>query len=548
MTAMDGDNAATPLEVATRAPPNAALGGLGALRSSVVKIFVRSVGNNFTSPWNKRPQRSSTGSGLCIDCQKRYVLTNAHVVASAVSVRVRRHGDAIRYLATVLCVSPQCDLALLEVRAEEFWSGVTAIELTDAVPPLDSDVLTIGYPMGGDNISVTRGVVSRVDLMDYTFSPVAGERLPVIQVDAAINPGNSGGPVLDAEGRAIGVAFAGLGSGENIGYVIPGFIALFFLRSYAVHGLFVGLCSLGIRVQSTQGTALRQFHQLDGQAVGGGNAGDGGVLVVAVAPLSPAAKAGLRAGDVLLSVDGVQIGEDSSVPFREDQSGERIGFDFLVTRKTAGEKISVGVRASRERAGNGLEAAVTQTLSLQATPIEKLVPRTEGVDAQPSYLVVGGLVFVPLTLPWLEQRFQRMGEAPPELLQKLEEFKQSEDEEVVVLAKVLSAEVNYGFEDFSCLQLAEFGSYASRGGAGAPEDSGSMVKVRSLRHLRELVQAATRSGYLRFRLASDLEVVLNAAECEAARDEILRQHAIPRDCSDDLLAPSGRQLAGSSRL
>lgn len=509
-------------------------GSMEALRSSVVKIFVRSVGDNFASPWKKQPQQSSTGSGLCIDRGARRVLTNAHVVSDAVSVRVRKHGDSVQYPAVVLCTSSQCDLALLEVRSDSFWEAVATIELNEEIPALDSDVLTIGYPMGGDNISVTRGVVSRVDLMDYTFSPVGGERLPVIQVDAAINSGNSGGPVLDAQGRAIGVAFAGLRSGENIGYVIPGSVALFFLRGYAAAGRFEGLCSLGTRVQSTQSAAMRRFFGLDGVS--------SGVLITAVAPLSPAEAAGVREGDVLISVDGVAIAEDATVPFRADGTGERIGFDFLVSRKAIGENIKVVIlRGSGSGDEGGSDAKERlHTLDLRAAPIRKLVPRIKGIDAQPSYLVVGGLVFVTLTLPWLQQRFSR-SDAPPQLLQKLEDFREFEGEEVVVLAKVLAAEVNYGFDDFSCLQLLEFGAYT--GGNAA-----DMVKIRSLRHLRDLVTVATRANvlqscgggrrgaFMRFRLAGKLEVVLATAECEAAREEILRQHAIPRECSEDLLS------------
>merc|ERR1712232_7993 len=303
-----------------------------------------------------------------------------------------------------------------------FWEGVSEITLTEEVPALDSDVQTIGYPMGGDNISVTRGVVSRVDLLDYTFSPIGGARLPVIQVDAAINPGNSGGPVLDPSGRAVGVAFARMqGSAKNIGYVIPGAVALFFVRTYEATGSFVGLCSLGIRTQTLQGSAIRRLHGL--------KSGGGGVLVANVAPLSQAAAAGLRIGDVLLSVDGVPLEEDASIPFRD---GERIGFDFLVTRKAAGEALALCISRVCENTGSSSSDTFVDpsshviTLESKAAPLPPLV---RNVDAQPSYLVVGGLVFVPLSLPWIEQRFQRLSDAPPDLLTRIDEFKQYEDEE-----------------------------------------------------------------------------------------------------------------------
>lgn len=508
------------------------------LHTSVVKIFTRSVHKNFASPWKSGAQRSSTGSGLCIDCVSRRVLTNAHVVASAVSVRVRKHGDSVRYSAKVLCTSPQCDLALLEVTTAAFWEGVSTISLTEAFPSLDSDVLTIGYPQGGDNISVTRGVVSRIDLMDYTFSPFGGERLPVIQVDAAINPGNSGGPVIGAGGQAVGVAFAGLSSSNNIGYVIPGAVALFFLRGFASTGGFTGLCSLGVRVQPMQSPALRRWHGCDKPGRGGG------VLITSVAPHSPSALAGLLGGDVLLSIDGVPISEDGTVHFGDEGAAGRIGFDYLSTRKVSGELFSVEV-ASGSGEKEGSEDG-RRVLQLQAAPVQKLVPRIDGVDANPSYLIVGGLVMVPFSFPWLAQRFPRsVLEAPPELVNKLTDFKDNPDEEVVILDKVLAADVNYGYEDLACMQVLEFGS----GVRGVAEET-PLVKVRSLVHLRDMVDAAREtSGFLRFKLSTGLDVVLDATECRTSRNEILEQYAVPSEWYQSPLVAGGVPVLGaSSRL
>ncbi|CAE6961643.1 DEGP9 [Symbiodinium sp. CCMP2592] len=360
--------------MALRAP--GALAEPGDLRKSVVKVFVRSAHANWTSPWQTQSQTSSTGSGFCIDASRQQVLTNAHVVSHAVVVRVRRYGQAVSYPASVLCSSPQCDLAVLEVTDSGFWEGLGAIELSEEIPPLDADVLTVGYPMGGENICVTRGVVSRIDLMDYTFSPIGGERQLVIQVDAAINPGNSGGPVLDAQGRAVGVAFAGLRASANIGYVIPGAVVHFFLRSLrgTPVGLAKGLCSLGVRLQHAKSPALRRLRGLE-------EARGDGVLVTDVAPQSPAADAGIQVGDVLLAVDGVPVAEDGTVPLRDM---ERIGFEFLITRKVVGEtmrlqllRAACGDKEDRKAVAVAAVAARVE-LELQADYVEKLVPRRDG--------------------------------------------------------------------------------------------------------------------------------------------------------------------------
>ncbi|CAE7252436.1 DEGP2 [Symbiodinium natans] len=459
--------------------------------------------------------------GFCIDASRRQVLTNAHVVSHAVVVRVRRYGDAVSYPASVLCSSPQCDLAVLEVKDSGFWEGLGAIELSEEIPPLDADILTVGYPMGGENICVTRGVVSRIDLMDYTFSPIGGERQLVIQVDAAINPGNSGGPVLDTHGRAVGVAFAGLRASANIGYVIPGTVVHFFLRSLrgTPVGLAKGLCALGVRLQHTKSPALRRLHGLEASE------GDG-VLVTDVAPLSPAADGGIVAGDVLLAVDDVPVAEDGTVPFRDM---ERIGFEFLVTRKVVGETIRVQLRRAGDSDQDSHRRAVPAELKLQADYVEKLVPRRDGGDAQPSYLILGGLVFVRLTLPWMLSRFREVRKAPPELQAKLWEHKTSPDQEVVVLAKVLAAEVNYGYEDFQCLELLSFGS--------SSEPSQTATNLKQLYDFTRLALGAVeaeRPAFLRFEFNS-AEVVLDVAQCGRSGADILRQHGIARECSEDLL-------------
>ncbi|CAK9058476.1 unnamed protein product [Durusdinium trenchii] len=425
---------------------------LSAVRRCVVKVFVRSSQPNWTSPWQRRPQRAGSGSGFCINASRRQILTNAHVVGDAVTVRVRRYGHAARYPAKVLCISPQVDLALLEVPAEAFWEAppaLSSVELSEEVPELDSDVLTVGYPLGGENICVTRGVVSRIDLMDYTFSPVGGERQLVMQVDAAINPGNSGGPVLDASGKAVGVAFAKLQSSANIGYVIPGSVVRYFLRGVARCRSPV-LCALGVRLQPARSAALRAWHGLDGGTLQTKPPGasdpqetEDGALVVDVAPLSAAAQAGLKAGDVLLAIDDVPVAEDGSIPFRD---AERIGFDFLVSRRVTGdlfsglgscEGVEIGGRGEGDFSAVQLHFPLHHyekalQVHVSAKPLPQLVPRragdrrgdrgsgglpvacvrkwengagSAGVDCVPSYLVVGGLVFMPLTLPWLLARF-----------------------------------------------------------------------------------------------------------------------------------------------
>ncbi|CAL1138495.1 unnamed protein product [Cladocopium goreaui] len=153
--------------------------GVSAGTGSVCKLFVRKAPCNFADPWRKHSQQSSTGTGFLLE--GRWVVTNAHVVHRAVSVLVRpTTGNPVKYNARVVALGLPCDLAVLEVE-ENFWRGKESLKLSRELPKLDDNVTCIGFPVGGENISVTRGVVSRID--------VNIDGLMRIQIDAAINPG-----------------------------------------------------------------------------------------------------------------------------------------------------------------------------------------------------------------------------------------------------------------------------------------------------------------------------------------------------------------------
>ena len=114
-------------------------------------------------------------------------------------------------------VAHECDLATLEVEDAGFWEGVTPLKL-GAMPSLQDEVAVVGYPEGGEGVSITQGVVSRIEIQRYAHS---GQSLLAVQIDAAINPGNSGGPALNANGEVVGVAFQLQQERQHIGHVVP---------------------------------------------------------------------------------------------------------------------------------------------------------------------------------------------------------------------------------------------------------------------------------------------------------------------------------------
>ncbi|MBI4676806.1 MAG: serine protease [Elusimicrobia bacterium] len=200
-------------------PLFAPLPGLAADRDdpnnkSVVRIFVSTQKPDFYQPWQMGAPDSVSGSG-CIIAGSR-IMTNAHVVSDQIFIQVRKAGDPRRYNAKVEFVAHDAELALLKVEDPSFFKGTRSLELGDL--PRQRDAATVyGFPEGGEELSITEGIISRIEVTAYSHS---GRYLLTLQTDAAINPGNSGGPMVK-DGKLIGVSFQSFSSGENIGYAVP---------------------------------------------------------------------------------------------------------------------------------------------------------------------------------------------------------------------------------------------------------------------------------------------------------------------------------------
>ncbi|MGF3555330.1 MAG: S1C family serine protease, partial [Thermoplasmatota archaeon] len=160
------------------------------ISDAIVKVYAVSDPPDYLNPWNMMGPSSVTGSGAIIEGNR--ILTNAHVVSDLTFLQVRRYGDTQRYPARLLAISHQCDLALITVDDPHFFQGIEPLIIGD-LPATNQEVLVYGFPMGGDTLSITKGVVSRIEHQPYVHSSIS---LLAGQIDAAINPGNSGGPVI----------------------------------------------------------------------------------------------------------------------------------------------------------------------------------------------------------------------------------------------------------------------------------------------------------------------------------------------------------------
>ncbi|THU56327.1 hypothetical protein C4D60_Mb11t16100 [Musa balbisiana] len=362
---------------------------------------------------------------------------------AVVKVKVKRRGDDTKFVAKVLARGIECDIALLSVESEDFWKGAEPLRFGH-LPCLQDSVTVVGYPLGGDTISVTKGVVSRIEVTSYAHG---SSDLLGIQIDAAINPGNSGGPAFNDHGECIGVAFQVFRSeeAENIGYVIPTTVVSHFLNDYERSGKYTGFPSLGVLLQKLENPALRACLKVSSNE---------GVLVRRVEPTSPANDV-LKEGDVIVSFDGVQVGSEGTVPFR---STERIAFRYLISQKFSGDVAELGII----RDGTYMKVRTVLQTRVHLVPFH-----IEG--GQPSYLIIAGLVFTPLSEPLIEEECE--DSIGLKLLAKarysLARFK---GEEIVILSQVLANEVNIGYEDMGNQQVMKFN--------GTP--------IKNIRHLAHL--------------------------------------------------------------
>src|SRR5438309_3590673 len=192
---------------------------------SVIQIMTFSQQPVWDAPWRFDPVRRSSGSGFVIKGKR--IMTNAHVVSWAKQILVHRYQDPRPYLARVKFIAHDCDLALLEVEDESFFNGLEPLRFGD-LPKVRSTVVTHGYPAGGEQISYTRGVVSRIELQNYVHS--GNRAFLTVQTDAAINHGNSGGPAVQDD-LVGGVAVPGLPGRADTAFCIPPPVIQHFLKA-----------------------------------------------------------------------------------------------------------------------------------------------------------------------------------------------------------------------------------------------------------------------------------------------------------------------------
>jgi S1-C subfamily serine protease len=346
---------------------------MAALRASIVKVFVTSQSEDYRQPWQRPGPQGSSGSAFYIG--DRMLMTNAHVISDAKLLYVKRADRVQRYEARVLFAGHDCDLGVITVDEVGFWDGMKPLEI-GAQPAMRSTVATIGYPMGGNKLSITQGVVSRIEVRTYVHTQ-ADEHL-TIQTDAAINPGNSGGPVMQS-GKVVGVAFQGYSWGaQNIGYMIAPSVIRHFLVDIR-DDVYHGYPELGLYSANLRNPALRKY-------LGVPESTQGGVLVLKPVPYASAAGK-LKRNDVILEIEGVPVEADGTIKIE----GEFFELEWVVENKQIGDTVTLTVL----RDGESIEVEI---------PLKGWGARMKPgrvYDERPEYMVLGPYLFVPLTKNYL---------------------------------------------------------------------------------------------------------------------------------------------------
>ncbi len=456
------------------------------LRRSTVRINASVQRPDYYQPWQSAAQEASSGSGIVIEGGR--ILTNAHVVADQTYLEVQRADEALRSPARVEFVGHDTELAILKVEDPEFLKGTVPVPLGN-LPRRGDRVAAYGFPIGGDELSVTEGIVSRIEVIDYTHNL---RRRLGIQTDAALNPGSSGGPVV-LNGKLVGVSFQVQENAQSIGYAIPIPLVRRFLEDVK-DGRYDGVPELGIYWTPMDNPGKRRRYGLRPEQTG--------ILIHRVTYGSMAWGA-LQDDDILMKIDAVPVDNDGLCALGD----LRVHLSHLIAVKKTGEKVSLEI----------LRGGKTLTVTPEARPYEDIVGGPY-YDAKPSYLIAGGLVFTPVTrnliTAWKE---------PPTSFKVLQEFEfpGPARRQAIVISQVLPHEFNFGYHDL-------LGVVVESVNGRVPFDMKDLARAfeKPLGGFHEIrTDTLTQYGF---------KVVLEADQAAAANAEILRQLGIPSDRSADL--------------
>ena len=453
------------------------------VKKALVKVYTSHQLFDYLSPWQYGQSANSTATGFIIDGER--IITNAHAVLNSKFLQVRKEGDSKKYKAVVKFTSEEYDLALVEIEDKSFFNGTVPLKL-GTLPEIQEKLTVYGYPLGGDKLSTTQGIVSRMEHNTYTLT---NRKFLIGQTDAAINSGNSGGPVV-SKGKVVGVAFAGLNSADNIGYFIPVNILNNFLEDIK-DGKYDGPPLLGVEWLELESPSHRRMLGIEDKT--------GGILIKKVFKNSPF-EGVLQKNDVLMKLDNYPIEYDGTIEFRKN---EKTDFSYVNQQKKYGDNLSYEIIRDKK--------TKTGQVKLEKKDIKYTVVTEVTIETPPSYKVYGGLLFEPLTSNYMAGVVEKLGS----VYDKEELYK--DYKQLVVLVRVLPFDVNLGYTD-AVNQI--------------------IVKVNGEKYkdFKDFAQKVknVKSGFIVFENDNGDEIVLDVKEVEEQREALMQNYNISSDMSDDI--------------
>lgn len=480
---------ALPIAYAQEADPPADV------RSSAVKVHATRRLLPWSRPWTKGKPRETSGSGTVLE--GGLILTNAHVIFGASQIYIQGHKSADRTPAEIIGYSISVDLALLRVEDQSFIEEHPALPMEFELPNVGDAVTVYGYPVGGDDLSLTEGIVSRIAVMQMS---VSSDPMLTVQVDAAINPGNSGGPVV-IDGTLVGVAAARLREAENIGYMIPADEIALFLDDME-DGRYDGSPRLPIRLQSTENDALRGMLGLEDGMTGSTITSVESVPGVDAVPLQPL--------DVITHVAGHAVDNEGRVRVRDDL---RLSLAYLVPRHTVNDTIELTIYR------DGQELIVNAPITRGHNRVMPFVN-----DSDLRYFIYGPVVFEQAMANFFTDERMLKGLLPdrnPLAHRQLDLAAFPGEELVFIPAPLFPHPSMKGYDPSRMGQVAEVNG----------------VAVRNLAHLVEMLRDL-EDEYVVFSFAdSGTEtLVFRTADMAAITEDVLNDNGIRNQGSPDIMA------------
>lgn len=461
----------------------------GVVRKSLVKIFTTSREPDLTRPWQRSQPEESSGSGVVIDGKR--IITNNHVIAYATRILVQPDGSSDKLNAKVIAAAPGIDLAVIELTDKDttFFDEHPPVSITDDLPNVGQTVWAYGYPVGGDAVSITKGVISRIEHTGYDGF-TSGLR---IQVDAAINPGNSGGPAI-MNGKLVGLAFSGLGGADNVGYIIPIEEIRAFLEDIT-DGKYEGRPQIFHDFQTAENDALRAKLGLTKDQTG-----------LMVTRASKDEKDPLKEWDVISAIGPHDIDNTGMVSVRDNL---RLNWRYYVPRVAKNGTASLTI--IREGKEMQVEVPVAPAPNRLFKPLDGAYPR---------YFIAGPMCFTATTMDHVERFGGYFSFRGSPLASRREDKPKFDGEELVLgPGKLFSHPMMKGYE------VAPLAVLKSVNG----------TDIKSLAHLVEVIRDS-KDKFLTFRWDDNAceTIVFDREAFIAATDEILEEQQIRNQFSDDL--------------